>query len=849
MAQARAARGARGHDIATYRARRDFSVTSEPPPKDAHRSAGGIFVVQKHAARRLHWDLRLEHDGVLWSWAVPKGPSLDPGDKRLAVHVEDHPLDYADFEGRIPAGQYGAGTVEIWDRGTWQPMGDPAEGMRDGELKFRLDGQRLHGGFVLVRLKPRAGERAESWLLIKEHDAAEHPGADAAALEVATPDPSKRTRRKTAATKPPAPRAVRAEMPATQAPQLATQVAHPPAGTNWLGEVKFDGYRLLAFVDGGGTRLITRNGHDWTARLSRVAALFDAFAGQRAILDGELVALRADGVSSFGDLQEALKHGRDGSLVFYAFDLLYLDGWDLRPCRLDARKALLRGLIKWRGNLRYSDHHEGQTDALQREACAMGLEGIVCKRADAPYENRRTSTWVKVKCEEREEFIVLGYTPPGGTRQGIGSLQVGYRDPEGRLQYAGGVGTGFSDDELAALRRRLEALKAPAPEGLLYGGDEKPDAHVIWVRPELVAEIRFIGWTNAGRIRHSVFLGLREDKPAAEVVRPIVAPEAPRTPVRGAPRPRIVRASAPAKERAAMARPTIVRAKSAARETLAGISLSHPDKELWPGITKRDLADYWLAISGHALPGIAHRPLALVRCPDGIAGQHFFQKHAHTSFPAAIREGSADGAPYLVLDDGAGLVAAAQAAAIELHAWGATEADPLHADRLVFDLDPGEGVAWAEVVAAAQDVRNRLARFGLAAFPRTTGGKGLHIVVPVAPHADWPAVREWCHRFATRMEADARDRYIASVPKAKRVGRILVDWLRNGLGSTAVASFSPRARPGATVATPIDWRELRTLTDPAVFNLRTVPDRLGRQKRDKWEGFAEAAKPLPTELP
>lgn len=802
----------RGHGIDTYRARRDFSATAEPPPVPPAASSRGapVFVVQKHAARRLHWDFRLEHGGVLWSWAVPKGPSLDSGDKRLAVHVEDHPLDYAGFQGRIPADQYGAGMVETWDQGTWQPVGDPDEGMRRGELKFTLAGSRLRGGFVLVRLKPRGRERAENWLLIKEHDAAERSGADAASLEGA----------------PPITGAVRGAVPADPAPQLAALMAEPPAEAGWLNEVKFDGYRLLVRIAAGRVRLITRRGQDWTARLPAVTALFAPLSGRDALLDGELVALRANGVSSFPDLQDALARGQDRALCLYLFDLLHLDGWDLRPCPLIDRKALLHRLLQplpsWGERLRFSDHIAGQSDAMRRRACALGLEGIVCKREDAPYVPGRGHGWVKVKCQGREEFVVLGWTPPAGSRTGFGSLHVGFYDPAGALHYVGGVGSGFTDRELGPLRTRLEALRAPPPAGLLYG-EEPPPRDLTWVRPELVVEVQYLGWSGGGRLRQAVFLGLREDKAAREVVRDVPNPDIAR---------RVLHAASPAR---------IVRPK-AARDRQG---VSHADKELWPGVTKGDLAAYWRAVAPQALPELAGRPLALLRCPDGIDGPHFFQKHSHAGFPPQIRAGETDGAPFLAIDDLDGLLAAVQVAAIELHAWSAAGADPLHPDRLVFDLDPGEGVAFPQVVAAAKEVRARLAAVGLAAFCRTSGGKGLHVVVPLVPRADWAAVRAWCRDFARRMEAEAPDRYVASVPKARRRGRILVDWLRNGLGATAVASFSPRARPGAGVATPLAWREVMPHLDPARFTLRSVPDRLKRQRRDPWEGFAAAARPLP----
>jgi len=905
MPQAGARGSARDTSIATYRSRRDFAATPEPAPRSpAGKAEAAIFVVQKHDATRLHYDFRLEHGGVLWSWAVPKGPSLDPSDKRLAVRTEDHPIEYADFAGVIPAGHYGAGTVEIWDRGTWEPQElpdpDPARALEKGELKIVLHGTRLSGGFVLVRLKPRPKDRAENWLLIKEHDEAETKGGDAGVLEREIPPPTPkrkpgvwlskgreepapakaaRTRKTVIAGLDPAiqeamPRtsgldapiksghggggeasaasapisgAVKRAMPDAIAPQLATAVEEPPKTGAWLSEVKFDGYRLLAFKEDDAVRLLTRNGHDWTKRMPTLARSVARLKVERAVLDGELVALREDGVSSFALLQQALSEGNDRNLFLYAFDLLHLGGWDLSDCRLADRKSVLAGLSDWRGALRFSDHFEGVLDTIREQACGMGLEGIICKQADAPYRSGRSKSWLKLKCQGREEFIVLGFTPPAGSRTGLGALHVGYRDPEGALQYAGGVGTGFTDTELAALRQRLDAIVAGPPSGMVYA-DEAPDRQIVWVRPELVVEVRFPGWSGAGRVRHATYLGLREDKPAAEVVRDVVDPAAKRVAFEGRrTRSAVVRIDPPARKPAAAKRParTAAPARVRAGEVIGDVSITHADRELWPGVTKRDFAEYWLAVAPQALREIAGRPLALVRCPEGIAGEHFFQKHAKPGFPQQIRAGKVGNSPYLVVDDVAGLLACAQVSAIELHAWGSREPDAAHADRVVFDLDPGDDVAFAEVVRAAYEVRERLQQAGFAAFCRTTGGKGLHVVAPVQPRADWDATRAWCRAFAEAMAADSPERFVSRLAKVERRGKILVDWLRNGLGSTAVASLSPRARPGATVATQLDWREVTDKLDPASFTIASVPQRLSKQGGDPWNGFEDAARPIP----
>ncbi len=856
---------ARDTSIHTYQTKRNFAVTSEPPAQArGEPTARPMFVVQKHQAHRagLHWDFRLEHNGVLWSWAVRKGPSLDPADKRIAVHVEDHPIDYAEFQGTIPDGQYGAGTVETWDRGTWEPLDGPDGGMRKGELRFILHGKRLNGRFTLVRLKPKPGERSrqENWLLIKGHDDAERACADATAIELDMPPPRPATaRQRKACESAPAEGAVRAKLPAHQAPQLASLAEEPPKGAGWISEIKFDGYRLLCWIDHGNARVVTRNGLDWTDRLPAVAREVAKLKLDSAIVDGELVALDKSGASSFPALQAALSAGKDDMLHLYLFDLLYLDGWDLRPCRLIDRKRVLAELSDWRGMLRYSDHHAGDIAAMRREACRMGLEGIVCKQPDASYRAGRGHGWVKVKCLGREELIVLGWTPPTGTRTGLGSLHLGYYDAQGRLHYAGGVGSGFSNDELERVSERLASLESDPPKSLVVAGDPLPNT-IHWVRPELVAEVQYTSWSGSGRVRHAVYLGQREDKSAAEVVRDPADPEVERIMVS----PRQARQDASASKRGpvvavpprrdgAKYTPTqkqgssIVTARAPKQRgvTVGGITLTHPDRELWPGITKQDLANYWQAIAGHALPGLASRPLAIVRCPEGIGGEHFFQKHGHGALPKAVRQGEAAGSPYLAIDDADGLIAMAQISAIELHTWGASEADPLHPDLMVFDLDPGEGVAFTEVVDAAIDVRGQLRRLGLESFCRTTGGKGLHVVAPLVPAAHWDEVQPFCRAFAETMSQEQPDRYLPTLKKVDRRGKILIDWLRNGLGATAVASFCPRARPGATVATPLTWDEVNRKLDPAKFTLRTVPDRLGRQRTDPWDGFSALRQRLP----
>jgi bifunctional non-homologous end joining protein LigD len=850
--------------IEAYRAKRDFTGTSEPTPGKGGQGQGAqstmrapVFVVQKHKARRagLHWDFRLEHNDVLWSWAVRKGPSLDPADKRIAVHVEDHPLDYADFEGTIPDGNYGAGTVETWDRGTWEPLIDPDKGLRDGEIKFVLSGKRLHGKFTLVRLKPKPEQRSrqDNWLLIKGHDADERPGANAEALEAAIPAPEKPGGASNDLT---IAGAVKGKLPDKQAPQLAAVAEAPPKEAGWVTEIKFDGYRLLASLDRGKVRILTRNGNDWTDRLPAVAKAVGQLRVDSAMVDGELVALNKDGISSFPALQGALSNGRDETLVLYLFDLLYLDGWDLRRCGLRDRKDRLKGLNTWRGMLRFSEHDEGDAAQMLQAACEMKLEGIICKRADAPYIPGRGHGWLKVKCSGREEFLVIGWTEPAGSRTGLGALHLGYYDPQGRLHYAGGVGTGFSDESLTMLRDRLDGLGTTPPRDLMLAGEDL-ERTIHWVNPELVAETSFPTWSGAGRVRHAVFLGLREDTAPKDVVRDPADPEALRRAVTpkdyiGSAKKKGPIIAVPAKREPdppAAPRPStkIVTAKAprARNETIEGIILTHPDRALWPGITKHDLAEYWRTVADHALPGLAHRPLAVVRCPSGIEGEHFFQKHGHGTMPEGVRDGAADKAPYLAIDGLQGLVALAQMSAIELHVWGSTEADPLHPDQLVFDLDPGEGVKVADIVAAALDMRDKLEEIGLSSFCRTSGGKGLHVVVPLVPEQSWDPVRAFCRSFAETVSEANPEKYLAHVKIADRRGRILIDWLRNGLGSTAVASFCPRARPGAGVATPLAWKEVTPRLDLQAFTLKTVPARLEKLRADPWEGFEASRRTLP----
>lgn len=883
-----------------YKRKRDFKKTPEPAGAAAKRRAGRQFVIQKHDASRLHYDFRLELAGTLKSWAVPKGPSLDPKVKSLAIHVEDHPLEYATFEGVIPAGQYGGGTVMVWDRGTWEPEEDPERGYRDGKLKFRLNGAKLHGSWALVRMGGRAGEDGKNWLLIKHNDDAAKPASKydvlkreprsvisdrdleeiaAAADRVWTKDgeqtPDKRRQasakatkiapgkvaKKTARKSAPArrgktiaeslaalPGARRSKQPTSFSPQLATLASAPPAGDGWFHELKFDGYRILAFLHGGRVKLITRNGKDWTKRFAPVADAAAELPVSQAILDGEIVALNDQGVSDFQRLQNALKSGDADSLAYYVFDLPYCNGYDLTGAPLSDRKEVLAAVLnpgaRDDGVIRYSDHIVGSGEAALKEACNMAREGIVCKRTDAPYEQARSRSWLKVKCLQRQEFVIGGFTKPTGARTGFGALLLGfYRD--GKLVYSGRVGTGFTDASLKEIHAKLKALRTQAApfDGWLTTAQRRG---AIWVRPELVAEVEFTEWTDEGLLRHPSFQGLREDKPAKQIVRE----EAVSMP-KGSRSARQPSKKGTSTKRAKSAKSAMDDASSAVSSVdVAGVAISHPLRVLYPemGLTKQDLAEYYESIADWILPHVVNRPLTLVRCPGGRTGQCFYQKHLADEPPehfrgVSIKEKSGTGR-YVVIDDLAGLVSLVQMGVLEIHPWPA-RADNVEApDRLVFDLDPGEGVPWKNVVVAARDVRDRLGELGLESFLRTSGGKGLHVVAPLARRNSWDEIKAFAKAVADRLVRQAPDRYIATMSKAKRRGKVFVDYLRNHRGATAIASYSTRAREGAPVAAPLAWHELSVRIKPNGFTVKNVPQRLAKLKADPWEGFFKVRQSL-----
>ncbi len=841
-----------------YRRKRAFDQTPEPAGGEAVESRRR-FVVQKHAASRLHYDLRLEMEGVLRSRAVPKGPSLSPTEKRLAVHVEDHPVDYVDFEVVIPKGQYGGGTVMLWDRGSYQAEGDGVQAYRRGDLKFELQGERLHGQWVLARAGGKAADGGKNWLLIKKRDGYVLPKREAAAwLEAQDLSVmSGRTMRQIveapdAAASGSASQADVADPPQdpgdtpsaglaaingargmpladTYRPQLAKLGQATPRGGGWVHEIKFDGYRLILLKQADAVRVLTRNQQDWTDRFPRLAEAVGKLKVEVAVLDGEAVVLDEQGVSRFGLLQKALsragKSGRGGLIRYYAFDLLYLDGYDLRQCPLLTRKQLLQRLIEQADShqLLYSEHIAGSGPAFHGQACGHDLGGIISKRRDAVYElgPRRSGSWIKSKCVRRQEFIIVGYTKPSGSRTGFGALLLASHADE-RLIYCGRVGTGFDEatlDELSGQQRERERDEPPVAGEVPRR--ERREAH--WVRPELVAEVEFAEWTDDRMLRQARFVGLREDKPAEQVAIELPEDEA---------RPAEAAAEADTAEPANEAPPDEVR-------------LTNPDRVLYPeaGLTKRRLADFYADIAEWVLPHVANRPLALLRCPGGRQKQCFYQKHLGDSAPDALGEveigleGKAR--RYAVVKDLAGLLSLVQLGVLEIHPWGSLADDPERPDRLFLDLDPGPDVAWPDVIAAADLVREALEHLGLQSFCKLTGGKGLHVIVPLTPAAslDWTRLKALAKALASRVAAADPDAYTINMSKTRRRGKVFLDYLRNGRGQTAVAAYSTRARANAPVAAPIRWDKLKPSLEPSRYTVNNLRRRLASLRGDPWRGF------------
>jgi bifunctional non-homologous end joining protein LigD len=866
-----------------YRAKRDFSKTEEPSGQSkVARSQRLRFVIQKHAARQLHYDLRLELGGVFKSWAVTKGPSVDPADKRLAVEVEDHPLDYGDFEGTIPKGEYGGGTVQLWDRGFWAPEGgkSPEEAFKSGDLKFTLDGERLHGSWVLVRMRnDRYGGKRTNWLLIKHRDSSAKLGGTESLLKedrsvasgrslaqiaegvgkrpkpfmlaaksapanavwtskavapLVAPARSRSVRRK--------PLMVR-HMPAFIEPQLCTLVERPPNEPGWAHEVKLDGYRAQVRVEKGKVTVRTRTGLDWTERFKAIAQ--DASSLPDCLMDGEVVALDDKGMPSFAALQAALSLERSESLIYFAFDLLFEKREDLRLLPLIERKARLEELLQHQAaglRLHYVAHLISNAQDIFASAKKMQLEGIVSKKLDAPYRSGRSGSWTKAKCRAAQEVVIAGWTSEGGTVRSL--LGAVYRDK--RLTYVGRVGTGFGRSVAKILSPRLEKLtRKVSPFEGNHAPPEEPG--VRWVKPTLVAEIEFAGWTDTGMIRQASFKGLREDKPATEVIAEIAQRA---QPLGAAP----LKTKAPKKSSKSMLKPKAASPPgSSGPVTVMGVSISKPDKALWPNanddvaVTKLDLARYFEQVGEWMLPHLMGRPCSLVRVPDGLGGEQFFQRHAMagmSKFLSSVKV-RGDKAPYVQIDRIEGLAAVAQVAAVELHPWNCAPDNPEVAGRLVFDLDPAPDVKFEAVILGALEIRDRLAALGLESFCKTTGGKGLHVVTPLTAGKEavkWPVAKNFAHTVCVQMANDSPTKYLDNMSKSLRVGKIFLDYLRNDRMSTAVAVLSPRAREGATVSMPIHWKEVRRGLDPQDFTVRTAPGLL--KKKKPWEGYDKAARSL-----
>jgi bifunctional non-homologous end joining protein LigD len=825
----------RRDNLARYNEKRDFTKTSEPKgiPK---KRAGHCYLIQKHAARRLHYDFRLELDGTLKSWAVTRGPSLDPHDRRLAVEVEDHPIAYGSFEGTIPKGQYGGGTVMLWDTGTWEPIGDPQEGLDKGKLEFILHGKRLQGEWTLVRMKNR-GEKRNNWLLIKRSDEFARPDDQDKFLEKnITSIVSSRRMEEIAANSNRVWQSNRGEekdkpafkhkikkgkpkiLPPFRGPQLATLVDTMPPGPQWVHEIKFDGYRVLAYIQDGKARLLTRTGLDWTKRFHPLDKFLAKLPSQTAIVDGEVVALDKEGASSFKSLQKILSGDEKGQLQYYAFDLPYLDGEDLASLPLLERKKKLQALLAGsNGPLFYSEHFSGGGEKFLKKLCGMRIEGAVSKRADAPYVNGRSKTWLKTKCHQRAEFVIGGFTLPTHKERGIGALLLGYYK-DGDFVYAGKVGTGFDTQTSSDLRKKLNALAQKEMPFAKIQADGKRGAQ--WVKPQLVCEVEFTEWTSDGRLRHPSYQGLREDKPARDVHRDKPVP------IKNVKEKGMAKAAG----------------KSADGE-VAGIRISHPDRMIYPGskITKLRLAEYYHEIADYILPYVANRPLSMVRCPGGTGEPCFFQRHVAQGQSPHLYDakvGVKDRTEtYVMIKDVKGLITLIQWGVIELHPWGCRADQPQLPDQIIFDLDPDPALHFKLVMNGIKDIRARMEEFGLESFVKTTGGKGLHIVIPIARKYTWPAIKAFAKAIALSMEHDNPELYIAKSSKAGRKGKIFVDYLRNDLTSTAVAPYSARAREGAPVAVPLAWGELTPSLKPAQLTIETVPQRLAKLKRDPWKNF------------
>jgi bifunctional non-homologous end joining protein LigD len=909
--------------LARYRSMRDFNITAEPSGTSPGRSSaqqGLPFVIQKHAASHLHYDFRLGWNGVLKSWAIAKGPSYVTADKRLAVQVEDHPTEYGGFEGIIPRGQYGGGTVMLWDHGTWEPQPghtDVDAGLRAGSLKFILHGAKMKGKWALIRMGGKAAnEKKPNWLLIKEHDSFERTQDDPAITEEAPNSVvTHRTLDQIAANRdhvwnskdtatlqgqawyrndqpaapspqPEAPRRApsgagsrtvdrgdpartafapnltqtpKEPLPGFIPPQLATLATTPPSTPGWLHELKLDGYRIQARKDGPQVQLLTRTGLDWTHRMKTIAVQVSTLPAQDCILDGEVVVLAENGTSSFADLQAAFQEGANRPLTYFVFDLLHLNGRNLRKLPLIERKALLTGLLAHAGEyLRLSEHLEASGETVFREACALHAEGIVSKYADAPYASGRTSGWLKLKCIHEQEFVIGGFTLPAKGHaglHGIGSLLLGYYNSSGDLIYAGRTGTGFTRKTHGVIRTQLERLRQPATP--FHNPPAEARLGAIWVKPKLVAQVHFATWTADNLVRQAAFKDLREDKPATEVRReePIPKPRASRH--ASHPIPAAVAAKTAKRALAGEAEPSPhlqAERSGAPKAPNPKLRLTHPDKILDPEsqLTKQQLADYYWAIAPHLLPHIEGRPISLVRCPEGSSQPCFFQKHVTAMLPPGIdsiqiadkKTGKPE--PYITLSTPEALAGLAQIGVLEVHPWGSRNQDLEHPDRIIIDLDPDPSIPWSTLAAAAAEVRQQLKRLGLESFLKSTGGKGLHLVAPIEPHYGWPTLKEFAHVLVLELEKANPTLYLTKMTKSARKDRIYLDYLRNERGATAVAAFSPRARPGASVSMPLAWSDLKLEARPA-FHVTDYPTWKARLARDPWKQLPRTRQSLTPE--
>ena len=927
--------------ISEYNRKRNFDITTEPPDqapgksgrskknKDAAESLH--FVIQKHDARRLHYDFRLELDGTLKSWAVPKGPSLDPKEKRLAVHVEDHPLSYAEFEGSIPAGQYGAGDVIVWDHGIWQPKGNPASDYRDGKLKFTLIGEKLAGDWTLVRTSMRASGNKEQWLLIKEQDEIARPAKEydivkaepasvlsgalvaenisesrsakidgsaknarnknnekkkvnvkaekSASAKRSTTATSSTTRnakpskQNQAKTQPAAKKST--QLPAQLSPELATLASAPPSG-DWLYELKFDGYRILTRIMNGEVRMFTRNGNDWTDRLPLQVEALQKLNIENSWLDGEVVVLNDAGLPDFQALQNAFDVGRSQDIIYYIFDALFLHGEDLRSTALEQRREALEKILPQKpvGMVRFSAAFTAHHGSLIESACAMGLEGVIGKRAGSLYQSRRSGDWIKLKCRLRQEFVIIGYTKPKGSRTGFGALLLGVYDSvknkKGELVYAGRVGTGFNQSTLTSIHQRLQKLERDnLPLKEKVSSAEVRD--VQWVKPELVCEVEFAEWTKEGRLRQAAFIALRSDKLARQIVREQAkspealnqSAEAKATAHKSASVTNATKAGkAPAKKSTAKTKSsardktTIEEAAKAAKKSvktkkpaqIAEIKITHPERVIDPqsGITKAQLADFYQQISTWILPHLKQRPVSLVRLPNGLEGEQFFQKHAaHLSIPKIIhldKKLDPGHAPLMEIDNLSALIGSVQMGTIEFHTWGATSDNIEKPDHIVLDLDPDPALPWKYMQDATRLTQAVLDELGLDSFLKTSGGKGIHIIIPLARRADWDEVKEFSKSIAEFMARQIPERFVAKMGPKNRIGKIFIDYLRNQRGASTVSAYSVRARPGLPVSVPITRDELQGLHSAAEWNVNNLHERLASLKEDPWQGYQNRQK-------